>query len=430
MTGKKHLNLEDRLKIQNMLDSGCSLSQIAKELGRCVSSVSREIKIRAIPLDKFAYGRAKNRCIHRSACTRSALCYPCKNPRPHHCRYCSRCNENCNDFLEEHCERLNKPPYVCNACASRNACPLMKRIYSYKAAQASYEQTLSESRKGANVTELELELMDQLISPLLLKGHSPYHAISVYKDRFPVSSRSIYRYIHSGILSAKPFHLPRIPRLKPRRSKPIEHKVDRKCRIGRTLQDFSAFLESHEDMPVVQMDSVIGSVGGKSLLTFSFENGFFLAFLRDHNNSFSVVQVFNDLCDRLGVDVFRRLFPLILTDNGSEFSDPSALEFTPAHVRRTRIFYCDPKRSEQKGRIEVAHEMLRRILPKGSSFDSLTQEDIDLIVSHINSYNRKKLNDRSPMDAFSFLYGEDILHKLGLVKVPAVDVVLTPELIS
>lgn len=183
---------------------------------------------------------------------------------------------------------------------------------------------------------------------------------------------------------------------------------------------------------MVQMDSVIGRIGGKCLLTIHFvETGLMLAFLREANTSGSVIRVFDALDAVLGSQDFNRLFPVILTDNGSEFSNPRQIEYRdrkPFH--RTNIFYCDAGCPYQKGACEVNHELIRRILPKGTSFDGLTQEDIFLMMNHINSYKRKKLNNRSPYDAFSFYYGEDLLKKLGCSPVAAENIILKPKLLK
>ena len=97
---------------------------------------------------------------------------------------------------------------------------------------------------------------------------------------------------------------------------------------------------------------------------------------------------------------------------------------------RTKIFYCDPSAPYQKGACEVNHELIRRILPKGSSFDELTQQDITLMMNHINSYRRKKLNGKSPYEAFSFYYGEDLAERLRCHEVAAKDINLTARLLK
>jgi IS30 family transposase len=165
----------------------------------------------------------------------------------------------------------------------------------------------------------------------------------------------------------------------------VEHKVDKTCRIGRSYVDYLAFVEQSQ-IQAVEIDSVIGHIGGKVLLTLMFKTcDFMMAFLRDRNTSQSVIDVFNDLYVRFGAERFKLMFPALLGDNGSEFSNPKAIEFDTDGVRRTQLFYCDPYSSFQKPNVELNHEFIRKISPKGKSFDSFTQDDINLMMSHINS---------------------------------------------
>ena len=227
------------------------------------------------------------------------------------------------------------------------------------------------------------------------KRKSVHHILATQKDSFTICEKTVYRYINSGIIRTKRGDMPRSCMMRPRKSKNIDHKVDTKCRLGRSFSDFKQFCLRNPDCSVVEMDSVVGRIGGKVQLTLQFNScGFMLAFLRDANNSQSVINVFNHLEKTLGITVFQRLFPVILTDNGSEFSNPTALEISPfSQKKRTQIFYCEPYASWQKGHIENNHINLRKILEKGTSFDDLTQQNIDLVISHVNSIARKSLND-------------------------------------
>jgi len=185
------------------------------------------------------------------------------------------------------------------------------------------------------------------------------------------------------------------------------------------------------DARVVEMDSLIGRVGGKVLLTLLFRDSrLMLAFLRDRNDSQSVIDLFEQIWKQAGPDLFRRLFPILLTDNGSEFSNPRALEEAPDGTPRTRLFYCDPCASWQKGCVERNHEFLRLVLPKGTSFDNLTQTQVNTVLSHVNSYSRPALNDKAPFDLFAFTYGGDLLTRLGLHRIPAERIVLKPALLA
>lgn len=260
---------------------------------------------------------------------------------------------------------------------------------------------------------------------------SVHHILSTQRDLFTVCEKTVYRYINAGIIRTKRGDMPRSCMMRPRKNK-IDHKVDTQCRIGRTFNDFKLFCRNNPDTPVVEMDSVAGRIGGKVLLTLQFNScGFMMAFLRDANNSQTVIDIFNHLEKSLGETVFKKLFPVILTDNGSEFSNPTALEISPSTKKqRTQIFYCDPYASWQKGHVENNHLNLRKILSKGSSFDELTQQNIDLAVSHINSIARKSLNDVPAITLFETIYGREVLRKLHLALIPAKEVNLTQDLLK
>lgn len=267
---------------------------------------------------------------------------------------------------------------------------------------------------------------------MVQKGQSVHQIYVTHQDELMCSEKTIYNYIDACLFDVRNIDLPRKVKFRQRYKKP-EFKVDKGCRIGRNYDDFNLFLDKKPDTPVVQMDSVIGIKGGKCLLTIHFvDTSLMLAFLRDANTSKSVIDVFEMLDKTLGRDLFKRLFPVILTDNGSEFSNPKAIEYGSGEFTglRTKIFYCDASSPHQKGSIEVNHELIRRVLPKGTSFNNFTQEDIVLMMNHINSYKRKKLNNRSPYETFSFYHGEEVIHKLGCRPVAASDIMLKPALLK
>jgi IS30 family transposase len=297
-------------------------------------------------------------------------------------------------------------------------------------AHRTYRKILTESREGANITEEELISLDELVSPLIRQGQSLHHILVNNPDGFTLNDKTLYRYVAGGLLQAKNGDMPRVCRLKPRAGKPVEHKVDTGCRIGRTYVDYLSFMADAPDLRAVEMDSVIGRIGGKVLLTLMFPwCGLMLAFLRDRNDSQSVIDAFSHLWNRINPVLYRRLFPVLLGDNGSEFSNPSALEIDPLGDPRTRVFYCDPRATNQKARIERNHEFIRMILPKGTSFDRLVQADIDLMMSHINSYSRPSLGDKTPFDLFGYVYSTDLLETLGLQRIAPNEILLKPRLL-
>ena len=320
---KPRLTDSDRLAIETGLKSGKTAYMIAKELSRPVTTVTREIKARAVESDKGAAYRVTNRCAFRMECQRRDICAHCLYDGKRQCRFCRQCNPHCPAFVEQRCGRLERPPFVCNGCAEERRCVLRKRHCLHAKAQESYETILSESRTGANITEGELRMCDGLLRDLTAKGQSIHAAMANNPDRFVFSLKTAYRYVNAGLLSTKRGDLPRACALKPRKGKGVEHRVDRTCRVGRTGEDYLKFVGEHPGVRVVEMDTVEGAWGGKVLPALLFNPfNFMLAFLVDAKTSACVLEVFEAIVDtlkeRYGEDgwreVFARLFPVILTD--------------------------------------------------------------------------------------------------------------------
>lgn len=408
-----------------------SFKSIGRELGKDPTTIAKEIRNHIQFRKTGCYGKPFCDCLIRKDCTLKHLCGNLKCRRI--CGFCNTypCSTLCADYLQEICSRLSKPPYVCNGCQRRTSCTLEKRIYSATHAQREYEAVRSESRQGIQLTEEDALRLDSLISPLLMKGQSLHHICVSHADEIMVDERSLYNYVGSGIFAAKNLDMPRVVRMGKRKKKKDRFKVDKKCRIGRTYQDFLAFMAKHPGLPIVEMDSVEGKKGGKVLLTLHFTiPQFMLAFIRDANTSQSVIDIFNQLFQTLGPDIFCGLFHVLLGDNGSEFSNPAAIETDLLGSRRTRVFYCDPQASYQKGAAENNHALIRRIIPKGASLDDFTQEDITLMMNHINSYGRLNLGDKTPYAVFASLYGEEILRKMGAELISPDKVTLRPSLLK
>jgi IS30 family transposase len=425
------MTLSERKNIEILLKEGKSFKEIGRNLGKDCTTISKEVRYHLVERKSGAWGQAYNACALRFGCKKSLLCnnQDCGRKK---CNFCSICNNFCDSFIEEKCNKFNKPPYVCNGCDKLKKCTLRKNFYVAKDAQDEYEYVRSESRTGIAINEGELNHLDQLITPLIKKGQSIHHICANNADSIMHSEKTLYNYIDSGLITACNLDLPRKVKYRPRKKAGLIHKVDRKCRIGRTYNDFHNYMEENNQPLVVQMDSVIGRVGGKVLLTLHFVKAeFMLAFLRDANNSQSVIDIFDRLNELLGIDLFKKLFPVLLGDNGSEFSNPLVIECdrTTGELR-TAVFYCDPCASFQKGSAEKNHEEIRKVLPQGTSFDNLTQKDINLMMDHINSYSRPNLNDKTPYDTFMFLFGEETIKKLGSTLIPPKDICLKPSLLK
>ena len=430
MAKNKHLSFVEREVIQKALDDRISFKGIARMLDKDCSTISKEIRnhieIRKIGCPRYGY----NSCKNRFSCRIQKLCNS-PDCKIRYCKACRHCSSHCPSYIEEPCLLLNKPPYVCNGCKNRNNCTLKKHFYIASFAHAQYQKLRSECRQGVAISESEMIRLNRIISPLIQNGQSIHNICSNHANEIMFSEKTIYNYIDSGYFDVINLDLPRKVRYRPRKSQHTNFKLDRSCRIGRTMKDFQNFMLENPDRPLVEMDTVIGQVGGKVLLTLHFvEAQFMLAFLRDSNTSQSVIDIFNMLYEELTPEVFKRLFPVILTDNGSEFSNPNAIEFDNEGNRRTYIFYCDPSAPYQKGAIENNHELIRRVCPKGTSFDELNQEKIQLLMNHINSYKRKKLHDLTPYEMFETFHGKKVLDSLDAILIPPDNVILKPALLK
>ena len=428
----KHLTLEDRHEIQRGLKEHRTFTEIALMIGCCPDTISKEIRNHRYhkPVD----ARQKyfqNRCRYRESCRKRNICnkkgiHKCKIP----CRQCNGCNERCKDFVDDPCPVEKKAPYVCNACSKSRSCFFDKYLYNADYANREYQEKLRESRQGIDLTKDELIALDELVSPLIRKGQPISHILLDHAEDIPCSARTLYDYIDKGYLSARNLDLRRKVRYKKRRHKE-EAKPSPLKKIGHHYKDFLRELEDNPGIRVVEMDTVIGTKGGKVLQTIYWRGEKLMtAFLIASKEMSGAAESFNILQDRLGTDIFCELFPVVLTDNGTEFADPYLFEFDGNGNRRMKLFYCDPRHSEQKGEIEKNHEYIRYVLPQGSSFDDLTQEKVDLLMSHINSTARPSLQGRTPIELALQHFGKDTVEKLGLHIIKADDVCLKPDLLK
>jgi IS30 family transposase len=279
----------------------------------------------------------------------------------------------------------------------------------------------------------DLVRLDELVTPLILKGQPLTHIWSEHGDELTVSQRTLYRYIDMGVLSIRNFDLRRKLGYKPRKKKKeaSEGFLNMEFRKKRTYDDYLKYMEKHPNTPVIQMDTVRGSrERGKCLLTLYFcDTNMMLMLLMRDGKADTVVEQFDMLTGLVGLEDFRHIFPVILTDNGSEFMHTREMETTENGKRRTKIFYCDPMASWQKAEIEKNHEYIRYVLPKGKTFNPYTQADMTLLANHINSTRRKSLGNRSPYEATNDEAVLRLMYLMGLYPIPADEVNLNRNLL-
>lgn len=426
---QKHLTLLNREDIEKLLKAGFKFYQIAENIQKDPTTISKEIRKYRTERTPSNFNNKSNFCKHKDKCNLKNIC----NSNCHsECRRCGKCNSVCSKYELDVCEKLLKPPYVCNSCNSYAQCRKIKYIYIANVAQKKYELTLASSREGINISEDNLQKLDNLISPLIKQGQSIKLIYANHKNEINCSIRSLYNYIEMGLLSVKNIDLPRKVRYKVRNQNQNSKKKDYSYRIGRTYEDFQNMLKENPNAHIVEMDTVIGTAEtGKVLLTLLFrEFNFMIARLLPDKSSKSVKDELDNIEKIIGTELYKRVFKYILTDNGGEFQRPEELETSIDGSKRSSIYYCEPNRSDQKAKVEKNHEYIRYIIPKGTSMDNYIQDDIDLMMSHINSTAREILNFAIPYDMASIYLGMDSMKKLNLSKIQPDDIILKPYLIN
>lgn len=425
------LTLDDRIKIQEGLDLNLSIRNIARMINRAPSTVLREINTNKSVSGKRTSG-LKEPCKNKAICEKRHLCGNTKCRIL--CRNCRVCSLYCKDYLPSKCSILMKNPHVCNACPKKNSCNYERVFYFASNAHNNSCETKISSRQGINQDPEDIQMIDQLISPLIKKGQSLSHIYATHAAEIGISRSTFYRYVDASLFTARNVDLPRKVKYKVRKQKkryPLAEE-EKLSVLNRRYENFLEYMKEHPDAQVVEMDTVIGTVDSeKVLLTLLFRScRLMLAFLLPNKSPDSVMAALNWLCNELGIETFQKLFEVILTDRGIEFMPPEALECDEYGEIKTKIFYCDAYCSWQKGMIEKNHEFIRYVLPKGTNFDYLTQEKVTLMINHINSLNREKLNGTSPFKLSILLLDNKLHEVMKLVEIHPDDVLLKPSLLE
>ena len=310
------------------------------------------------------------------------------------------------------CPFLQKPPYVCNTCKQKNKCQKHHIYYNAKVAQENYEKKLSESRQGVNITPEHIDEIERIIVPLIKYKKQSINQVYInHSDILDFSKVTFYNYIDNGILSLSNIDLPKKVKYKKRKSSNINtiYKRDTLILKNRTHEDYIVMIAKHPKYSKVQLDTVIGkSTDKKCLLTmYIVETHYMLIFLLDKKTAENVTNIFKDIKEGLGIEEYKKIFRIILTDNGVEFFNPYEMEYDyEAGKKIANVFYCHPNASYEKHEIEVNHEYIRRVFPKGTSFENITTDVIKRLQDNINAIPRESLDGSTPFDLTNKKYSK------------------------
>ena len=222
--------------------------------------------------------------------------------------------------------------------------------------------------------------------------------------------------------------------------RPRSRRAPKRATSHSARRSHASFLALGEDACAAawEMDTVEGSRGDSArLLTLLHRpSRFQLALPLPDGTCASVLAALSSLRGVLGEDGARRAFGAVLTDNGSEFADEGAVAaLLGERDGETRLFYCDPRQSQQKGACEKNHVEIRKLLPKGAGarFDRLTAADCALLMSQVNSEPRGALGFLTPARVLRMALGEDasaLMDAFGIEELAPGELDLTPGCIE
>ena len=375
MKNWKHLTFEQRKVISNGISHNYKLKEIAEALGYDPTSISKEVK--------------RNR-------------------------------ENITIGLNiTDCKKVTRWPYVCTGCNKRynNQCCFTKYKYDAGKAQNKADINLVNSRKGIDVDSNEFQKLDEIIKNGIDNKKSIYQITIENKDSINKSVTTLYRYVNNGYLTTKRIDLPYAVTYKKRKyNKKYEYSENNKIdRTGHTYLDYLAFLHKHPGIYVWQLD-FLGAIktDNNNILTFILPVlQFTLLDIINKPDSFKVVEFFDKLEEQIGINAFKELIPVILTDRDPNFTDIEGICFSKiTGEERCKLFFCDPYVSNQKPNVENMNKQIRLFFPKGKSIDKYSRVDIKNINKTILNKPLRSLDSNTPKEAFIKVFDENIFNKL------------------
>lgn len=332
--GSKHMTLDDRLKMEGALRTGAKPPQIAKMLGKCVKTIYNEIQ--------------RGLCIQRDT-----------------------------NLID-------------------------REVYCADVAERKYQANLRE--KGPDIKlGTDHKLANFLEQKIVEEHYSPGAALASARDsgeefQTEICEKTLYNYIYRGdvflVLSKE--HL--LYQGKNHHKKKGEEKQRARAPKGETIERRPEEVQQRLEIGHWEMDSIVGCRGSKAallVLTERLTRKGIVIRVPDHTAA-SVVRALNRLERRMGRKRFNKMFKSITVDNGCEFQDCEGMESSlRAKLPRTKIYYCHPYSSYERGSNENMNRIIRRFFPKGTNFDLVSEEEVAAAELWMNNYPRKLLDWKS-----------------------------------
>lgn len=297
----------------------------------------------------------------------------------------------------------------------------VKTAYSPDIAEEKYQAHLREKGpdlKIGNDHELanyiETTILDKDCSPAAVLG---FAMIEGKKFKTSLSVPTIYKYIAKGLfLNLTQEELPRHGKKKHKYKKVKKNKSASRAPAGESIEQRPEEIDEREEFGHWEGDTVYSGKGKRkttrALLTLTERKTRKEIIIAIPNRKAeTVVKALDALERKLGARRFRAIFKSITFDNGTEFAAAEELERSciNKHLPRTKVYFCHPYSSWERGTNENTNGMIRRRFPKGTNFAAVTNAQIVQAENWINNYPRKILGYKSSEIVF-----RECLRELGI----------------
>lgn len=383
MTSYNHLCKEQRNTIEHLLNLGFHFSYIANAINTDRTTISKEIR--------------RNRSL------KSKVNLPF--------------NTNGIENAIKACKNISNPPYCCNYCSLKSSCLKNHIYYNAKNAQSHYEHILTSARQGIDISKEEIDIINKNIVPLVKFNKQSVNQIFInHPDLLAFSKPTFYKYVNNNVIDLNNLDLARKVKYKKRKRKAnTKNKRNFAILIKRRYEDYLERTSQDKNLLIWQLDTVIGrQTESKVLMTFLLvETNFMIIRLLDKKDVEHVDNEFTKIKIDLGIDLYSRFINIILTDNGIEFYDPHHMEYNLDNGEKiSSVYYCHPNSPQEKSELEKNHEYIRYVLPKKTSFESLTEKKVKLLEDNINNIPRDILGNETPYNLTKEKYPE-LIEKFG-----------------
>ena len=270
--------------------------------------------------------------------------------------------------------------------------------YSADLAQRKYEENLKVRGTQLKIGN-DIKLANYIEDKIINEDYSPDAIIGELtaegrwgEFQTRICTTTVYSYIDKGIfLKVTNKDLP-VKKNKKRKYNKV--KKQKRAEAGERIENRPEAINNREEFGHWEMDSVIGQRGKSknTLLTLTERKtrAEIIFKLPDHSAE-AVVAAVDRLEKRWG-EMFKTVFKTITVDNGTEFAYCTELERSAiGGGKRTKMYYCHPYTSCERGSNECANKMIRRKFPKGTDFNKVSRAEVKKAEEWMNNYPREIL---------------------------------------